>query len=228
MKNKILMILTNTSRYKNSFEKTGLWLSEATEFIDEINSRFKIDYVSPNGGRVPLDPRSLEKKYVKKEDLEILESNDFKNRALTNSLRADQVDPSEYIAIYYTGGHGVLCDYPHDYNIQALASYIYNNGGHIATVCHGLAGVLNILDMKGGYFIKDKNVTAFTNTEELLAGKFNKLPFFTENEARIRGAIFNQYLPFSEYVIQDGRLITGQNPNSTRKVAQILLNNISK
>ena len=78
------------------------------------------------------------------------------------------------------------------------------------------------------YFIKDKNVTGFTNAEEILGGKFNKLPFLTENEARRRGASFNQYLPFTEYVIKDGRLITGQNPQSARKVAQILLSNISK
>jgi len=228
MKNKILMVLTNRSRYKNGFEKTGLWLSEATEFIDEVNFRYEIDYVSSKGGKVPLDPRSLEKKYVKKRDIEIMESFDFKNRALTNSLRPDQINPSEYIAIYYAGGHGVLWDYPHDYNVQVLASYIYNHGGYIATVCHGLAGILNLLDMKGGYFIKDKNVTGFTNAEEILGGKFNKLPFLTENEARRRGASFNQYLPFTEYVIKDGRLITGQNPQSARKVAQILLSNISK
>ena len=228
MKKKILIVLTNTSRYGDSFEKTGLWLGEATEFVDEVTKAgYEVDYVSPLGGEVPLDPRSLEKKYLEDRDREIMESEDFKNRALHNSLRPDQVKPSDYIAIYYTGGHGVLWDFPDDTNLQELASDIYNNGGYIATVCHGIAGILNLKDMKGDYFIKDRDITGFTNAEELAGGKSKKVPFFTENEARKRGANFKQDIPYKSYAIKDDRLLSGQNPQSARKVGELLVESLN-
>lgn len=228
MKEKILIVLTNTGRYGDSFEKTGLWLGEATEFVDEVSKAgFMVDYVSPKGGKVPIDPRSLEKKYVKDRDLEILESTDFKDRALVNSLSAMDVNAKDYLAIYYTGGHGVLWDFPDDFNLQVLASDIYNKGGYLTSVCHGIAGMLNLRNMKGEYFIKDKSLTGFTNAEELIGGKAKKVPFFTENEARKRGADFKQDLPYTSFAIQDGRIITGQNPQSAREVAKILVDNLS-
>ena len=155
-----------------------------------------------------------------------MESEDFKNRALHNSLRPDQLKSSDYIAIYYTGGHGVLWDFPDDTNLQELASDIYNNGGYIATVCHGIAGILNLRDMKVDYFIKDRDITGFTNAEELAGGKSKKVPFFTENEARKRGANFKQDLPYTSYAIKDDRLLSGQNPQSARKVGQLLIDTI--
>ena len=64
---KILMVLTNNGKYGNNDEATGLWLAEATEFVEEVTKAgFKVDYVSPLGGAVPIDPRSLGKMYVKK------------------------------------------------------------------------------------------------------------------------------------------------------------------
>ena len=228
MKEKILIVLTNTGKYGDSFEKTGLWLGEATEFVDEVSKAgFMVDYVSPKGGKVPIDPRSLEKKYVKDRDLEILESTDFKDRALVNSLSAKDINAKDYLAIYYTGGHGVLWDFPDDFNLQVLASDIYNKGGYLTSVCHGIAGMLNLRNMKGEYFIKDKSLTGFTNAEELIGGKAKKVPFFTENEARKRGADFKQDLPYTSFAIQDGRIITGQNPQSAREVAKILVDNLS-
>ncbi|MGQ7408022.1 type 1 glutamine amidotransferase domain-containing protein [Streptococcus suis] len=223
---KILVILTNVSQYKNDEEKTGLWLAEATEFVDEVtNAGFEVDYVSPKGGSVPIDPRSLKKVYVSKEDLQLSESADFKERALLRSLKPEDVQPEDYIAIYYTGGHGVIWDFPDNKELQEIANSIYEQGGYISSVCHGVAGLLNIRARNGGYLIEGKKITGFTKWEEILSGKLKKVPFITETEVKKRGADFQKKLPYTSFAIQDGRFVTGQNPMSGRAVAKRLLSN---
>ncbi|MGV3311129.1 type 1 glutamine amidotransferase domain-containing protein [Streptococcus suis] len=223
---KILVVLTNVSQYKNDEEKTGLWLAEATEFVDEVTKAgFEVDYVSPKGGSVPIDPRSLKKAYVSKEDLQLSESADFKERALLHSLKPEDVQPEDYIAIYYTGGHGVIWDFPDNKELQEIANSIYEQGGYISSVCHGVAGLLNIRDRDGRYLIEGKKITGFTKWEEILSGKLKKVPFITETEVKKRGADFQKKLPYTSFALQDGRFVTGQNPMSGRAVAKRLLSN---
>ncbi len=221
---KILIVLTNSETYGSDTEKTGLWLAEATEFIEEVSKAgYEVDYVSPKGGKVPIDPRSLKKFYTSKGDIAILESKDFQDRALNNSLSPEEINPEEYDAIYYTGGHGVMWDFPENSKLQEITREIYENNGYISSVCHGIAGLLNVKDSSGQYIIKDKVITGFTQFEEVLSGKNKKVPFSTEKEAINRGADFRKKLPFTSHGEIDGRIVTGQNPMSGRKVAKLLL-----
>ncbi len=107
-------------------------------------AQIAVDYVSPNGGFVPLDPRSM--KYTDAATMAVYEDSDFINRALKNTLKPSQVDPDDYTAIYYTGGHGVMWDFPDNPELQAIALAIYQHGGYVTSVCHGIAGLLNIKD----------------------------------------------------------------------------------
>lgn len=104
---------------------------------------------------------------------------------------------------------------------------IYQAGGYITAVCHGVVGLLNLKNDDGEYLIKDKQVTGFTNTEEWLSQKQTKVPFSTEDELRKREAIYRKARFFKSYAISDGRIITGQNPWSPRAVAQLLIKAIS-
>lgn len=222
--NKILVVLTNQSTFGNDPEKTGLWLSEATEFIEEVEKNgYIVDYVSPKGGKVPIDPRSLKAPYANSNAKEMMNSKDFSERALTNSLKPSDIDPSDYVAIYYTGGHGVVWDFPENEELQNIAIKIYEDGGFVSSVCHGIAGLLNIKDKSGNYLIEGKKITGFTQMEENLSGKNNKVPFGTEEEAVKRGADFKKNLPFTRFAIRDGQLITGQNPMSGKAVAEKLI-----
>lgn len=214
---------------KQKKEATGLWLAEATEFVAEMKKKnIEIDYISPLGGYVPIDPRSLKSFYIDNESLAIYQSEDFKNRALSNSLTPSEVNPNDYSAIYYAGGHGVVWDFPENNELQKISETIYSNGGYITSVCHGVEGLLNIKDSNGNYLIANKTITGFTQIEEILSGKVKLVPFGTEKEAKKRGANFVKKLPFTSYAVQDDRLITGQNPMSGRAVAKILLDNIVK
>lgn len=73
---KILMILTNTAQYPQTRRTTGLWLSEATEpYLLLSQAGYEIDFVSPKGGYVPIDPHSL--RYASPMDLTFYNNEEF-------------------------------------------------------------------------------------------------------------------------------------------------------
>lgn len=216
---KVLIVETNVQAYQGTTDPTGLWLGESAEFVDEMQQAgIAVDYVSPNGSFVPLDPRSL--KYTDEAIMTIYRNPDFIERALKNTLAPREIDPTEYTAIYYTGGHGVMWDFPDNQEIQAIARAIYAHHGYLLSVCHGIAGLLNLQDEPGHYLIDGKNITGFTTAEEILAGKKNVVPFLNRDVATSHGAHFQQKRFYTDYVVQDGQLITGQNPFSVRSVAR--------
>ena len=224
---KILVVLTNVSRYHGTEEPTGLWLGEATEFVEEVTKAgFSVDYVSPQGGYVPLDPRSM--KYVDSSIMAVYESADFQERALAHSLSLEEIDPDEYAAIYFTGGHGVMWDFPDNPQLQAITRSLYEQGKYLTSVCHGIAGLLNVKDASGNYLVADKTITGFTTAEEILAMKKAVVPFLNETIAKEHGANFAKKRPYKEFAYQDGRIITGQNPFSVRAVARLLIQQLSK
>lgn len=177
---------------------------------------------------MPIDPRSLKNIYLDENDFKIYNQEAFKTNALSNTKKIEDIDTKEYIAIYFTGGHGVVFDYYNNEILQKKAYEIYENGGFLTSVCHGLAGLLNIKDREGNYLIKDKKITGFTKTEEILSGKYFLVPFITEDEAKKRGANFVKKRFFSPFSIQDKNIITGQNPMSGRLVVKLLAKNLKK
>ncbi|MDY5636032.1 MAG: type 1 glutamine amidotransferase domain-containing protein, partial [Streptococcus orisratti] len=125
---KALIILTNKEQYGEHERLTGLWLSELTHFYDElVKVGYEADFVSPKGGYVPLDPHSLTT--MDDVDRTYYKDADFRNRALGQTLRPEEVKATDYELIYYTGGHGVMWDFPESVEIAELASQIYQNGG---------------------------------------------------------------------------------------------------
>lgn len=224
---KVLIVLTNQTTYGHDRSHTGLWLGEATEFIHVMTkNNIEVDYVSPDGGVVPLDPRSMKKRYVTATDMAIYHSEDFRHRALTHTLSPKDIIPEDYVAIYYTGGHGVMWDFPHQSGLEKISREIYKQGGYLTSVCHGIAGLLYLKDSTGNYVVSGKKITGFTTTEEWLSGKRKLVPFMNEEVAKKHGALFHKQRFFTPFAIQDGQLITGQNPQSATEVANILIKNI--
>lgn len=219
---KVLIVLTNVAKYEKYDIPTGLWLGELVHFYDEIKKHgIDADFVSPKGGYVPIDPYSM--KFADKVDYQWYQNSEFVHQALAETKSPSEINPSDYFAIYYTGGHGVVFDFPDNKDIQNIAMNIYNAGGYVSAVCHGVVGVLNLKITDNEYLIKNKCVTGFTNTEEWLSRKRNKVPFSTEDELKKRGAKYIKKRFFKSYAVIDGRIITGQNPWSPRAVAQLLV-----
>lgn len=224
---KVLIVHTNISSYPNQKDATGMWLGETAEFVDEMEkAKIQVDYVSPKGGFVPIDPRSM--KFVDDSIMRIYKNEDFIERALKNTMHPNDVNPEEYSAIYYSGGHGTMWDFPDDKVLQKIAYSIYQNNGYLLSVCHGVAGLFNIQDEHGQYVISSKKITGFTAAEELLAGKRWSVPFLNQKVAESRGATFVKKRFYKDHAIKDGRIITGQNPFSARSVAKKLLEEYEK
>lgn len=219
MSKKILVVLTNTAKYPTLKRATGLWLGEAVHFVEvALKAGYDVDYVSPNGGYVPIDPHSLQ--MAPELDWQWYDDKAFMNR-LGATSSPGEVRASDYCAIYYTGGHGVMYDFPDNQPLQALARSIYENNGVVAAVCHGVVGLLNIKLSDNSLLLKDRQVTGFSNTEEKLAELDKVVPFLTENELIARGGNYSKDDdPWMPFVVCDDRLITGQNPASTGLLAE--------
>lgn len=186
---------------------------------------YQVDYASPKGGHTPLDPHSLQPDQMTDLDWSYYTNDAFLHQLSTTQAAAD-VNPSDYEAIYYAGGHGVMWDFAEDENLQRIASAIYQNGGVVSGVCHGVVGLLNVPGEDGENLIAGKTVTGFTNTEEAAVGLEKVLPFLTEETLVKKGANYVKSDDWAEFAVADGRLVTGQNPASgaavAKKVIQLL------
>ncbi|MFO0923347.1 MAG: type 1 glutamine amidotransferase domain-containing protein [Pirellulales bacterium] len=142
MQKRILVVVTSIEKYPNLQRPTGLWLGEAVHFIDKVESAgYPVDLVSPKGGYTPIDPHSLE--LAEPIDWEWYAKKSFMNR-LGATLAPAAVNASDYIAIYFAGGHGVIWDFPDNRELQTISRTIYEQGGYVTSVCHGAVGLLNI------------------------------------------------------------------------------------
>ena len=217
---KILVVETNVDHYGDTVKKTGVWLEEITSFYAVLTQAgYTVDFASAQGGVVPVDPASAN---ADVETMTIFRDAAFHRAALEETLRYSEINPAEYAAIYYGGGHGAMWDFPDNADLQRIAEAIYADGGYVTSVCHGEAGLLNLRDAQGAYLIKDRKINGFTDQEEQMNGTAGAVPFLAETELTRRGAAFVQGAPFTEFAVQDGRFITGQNPMSSHKVAVML------
>jgi putative intracellular protease/amidase len=217
---KVLMALTNVDHYLEHPErKTGVWLEEAATFYDVMTKEgFEVVFTSTKGGKIPVDPASAA---VSEAIQKVVDSEGFRS-GMQQSIPFDRIDPAEYEAIYFCGGHGAMWDFPNNEKLISLAETIYAKGGYIASVCHGEAGLVNLKDADGNPLVRGKKVNGFTNEEEKLNGTDKMVPLSPEDELKKDGADFVKGKPYTEFAVEDQRFITGQNPMSIHKVSEML------
>ena len=228
MKKKIAIIATNNNRYPEG-EKTGLWLSELTHFYALLaEANYPMDILSPDGFEIPLEPKSLTWPFLDRETKSFFESEKFLD-LLKNSICVSDVKAQDYHAIFFTGGHGTMWDFPNNMELQKLSREIYENGGVVSAVCHGVSALLNITLSSGKRLIEGKELTGFSNVEEYLALVQNKIPYWLEDEILLREGFYKKAtLPMRAFSVVDERLVTGQNPYSTKLVAKNIIEILSK
>ncbi|MFT2141317.1 type 1 glutamine amidotransferase domain-containing protein [Staphylococcus sp. GDY8P145P] len=218
---KIMIVNTSADYYEGTRKPTGLWLGELVHFYDYFNTEdYQIDLFNINGGETPIDPVSLNPLMLDKVTKDYYNDHTFMEK-LKNSPSISEASPETYDVIYFTGGHGVMFDFPDNTYIQDAVNEVYRHGGVVAAVCHGIAALLNVKDENGRYFIDRKQITGFSNAEETLANRKRLVPFMLESELKIRDAKYSKAkVLFRPYVQVDNRLVTGQNPQSPKQVAQ--------
>lgn len=221
---RVLVVVTNHADYPSRQDKTGLWLTELTHFWDVLQEAgVLMDIVSPTGGNSPLDERSLGSFYLDDAARSYLRDPAFMDR-LKHTKPAADVDPRVYSAIYFTGGHGTMWDFRDAPDLKRVAEAIYQQGGIVSAVCHGNAALIQLRGEDGKPLISGRRVTGFSNFEELLSGTRDQVPFYLQDAMVDAGGKYEKaLLPFTSYVVTEGRLVTGQNPQSSEAVARQVL-----
>ncbi|AWG27181.1 type 1 glutamine amidotransferase domain-containing protein [Flavobacterium kingsejongi] len=223
-KKKILFVVTSHGVKGTTGTPTGYYLSEVSHPWEILTAAgYEIDFVSPKGGNPPVDGFDLKDPINKKfwEDPEY-------HKKIENTLRPSEVNPADYVAIHYAGGHGAMWDFPENTEIATIASTIYEHNGIVSAVCHGPAGIVNIKLSDGQYLVTGKKVNGFTNEEEAEVGLTKVVPFLLEDQLIARGAKFEKSGKWQVHVVSDQRLITGQNPQSGEAVGKAVLSELQK
>ncbi|MDB1125833.1 type 1 glutamine amidotransferase domain-containing protein [Vibrio algarum] len=217
------MVLTSHSELGNTGKKTGFWVEEfASPYYAFLDAGIKVTLASPAGGQPPIDPSS------ELEDFQTAATKRFdEDKAgqlqLANTLKLEEMNESEFDAVFYPGGHGPLWDLVEDSNSVSLVESFLANNKPVAAVCHATAVLLNVKDAEGEYVVNSKAVTGFSNTEEEAVQLTEVVPFLLEDELKNRGADYQKVSDWTPFVVQDGLLVTGQNPASSESAAEKLL-----
>ncbi|GHP13777.1 peptidase C56 [Lentilactobacillus fungorum] len=226
---KALIVVTNNPKFEKLYKATGIWLQEVAHFNKVMQDNdIDVDYVSPQGGYVPIDPLSLAPDAMDPVDWEFYLDNDFRNQHLAKSLSPQEIQPTDYQVVYFAGGHGAMTDFPENKELASIALTIYNNDGIIAANCIGVSALLAIKLVDGHRFVNGRKLTSFTNDEEALNGLTNDVKFLPEDELKKAGAHFEKEEAFKSHVVVDGRLITGQNANSATAVGEAVIKGLLK
>lgn len=224
---KVLFVVTSNDLLGNTGKKTGVWIEEfASPYYHLSDAGVIIDIATPKGGRPPIDPIS-EKEEFQTEDTRRFYHDTELQKAFSNTLKLCDVRQEDYDAVFYPGGHGPLWDIAEDRYSIALIESFHAHSKWISAVCHGPAALKNVKGLDGLPLVNGKKVNGFSNTEEAEFESTDIVPFLTEEMLKSNGGIYSKAANWECYVVEDKPLITGQNPASSKLVAQKLLEKIS-
>lgn len=219
MKN-LLIIVTNHATLGDTQEANGTYAPELTHALAVFKEAgWSYQIASIAGGSVPIYGEDTEGDSVNQAQLA---DPDLQNQ-LQNSLAFDAVNISDYDAIFYPGGFGLLSDLAEHKGFADMAAQHYEGQGVIGAVCHGPAALLPIELSNGALLIQDKSVTAFTREEEVDFGTIDKIPYLLEERLARSAKQYRKGQPWQSLVLTDERLVTGQNPASAGDVAKAML-----
>lgn len=224
VKGQILAIATLHDQLGDSGQKTGLWISELAEpYYIFKEAGYDVTIASPQGGAIPIDPASLEGDYYTGEAKRFLEADDEAKLQLQNSVKLESVtEPEAYDAIFLPGGHGPVFDLALNEKLGELLTKAYAAGKVVSAVCHGPAGLVPGKDGDKP-LVSGKKVTGFSNSEERAVGKDKYVPFLLEDKLKELGGKYEAGADWQPHVVTDGRLITGQNPGSSKGVGEAVV-----
>ncbi|KZK78252.1 General stress protein 18 [Pseudovibrio sp. W64] len=223
----VLMVLTSHDKLGNTGEKTGFWLEEfAAPYYVFKDAGATITLASPAGGQPPLDPKS------DLPDFQTAATDRFKadaaaNDALANTVKLDGVSADAFDAVFYPGGHGPLWDLVDNTASISLIEQLYSAGKPVGVVCHASAALVNAKAADGSALVNGKKVTGFSNTEEDAVQLTDVVPLLVEDALQEKGAIYEKGADWGSFILEDGNLISGQNPASSEAAAKAILARLS-
>ncbi|MBA2175189.1 type 1 glutamine amidotransferase domain-containing protein [Halobacillus locisalis] len=215
MTKKILMVVTNADQLDKEHQ-TGLWLSEFVEPATELKEAgFEVVAASMEGGKIPIDPNSYSNELPRVWD-GVMEP-------IHDTEKLSDLNPSDFVGIFFCGGHGSMVDFPNNETIQQILRHFISERKIIASVCHGPAAFVGVTDHNEKAFVKGRTMTGFTNEEEKQTGLEPLMPFLLEDQLKEEGADFIVHDAFTDHVEVDENLVTGQNHHSSLRTAQAMI-----
>ena len=220
---KILVVTTSNALFDGPTpHPTGVWLSEFTEpYMHFHENGMELTVASPNGGQMPIDPRTLPTSEQQTEWMPALE-------AASHTLTLDGLEAADFDAIFLPGGHGPMFDLPENRELQRLLTEFHDQGKLISAVCHGPAGLVGAKRKDGAPLVQGVTLTAYTWSEEVAAKLDQEVPFILEHRLRELGANFIAREVKADHIERDGQFITGQNPASSVSLAQAVVAALKK
>lgn len=216
---RVLFILSSSRFHGNSSLPASVSFGEVVNAWDIfVGAGYTIDFVSPAGGAVPIDPTVLGPRLTARlQDRRIMDG-------LERTARPEQIDHNLYQAVYYVGGSNAIYQVVDDQNLQQISRKVYERGGVVSAVCHGTAGIARLKLSDGQYLVNGKRVTGYPEEyEDRSAGYFQHFPFLIRQTIEQHGGLFKAPDPEKPHVEIDGRLVTGQNYPSAPLVANAVV-----
>jgi putative intracellular protease/amidase len=224
--NRILFVTSNQHTYGNTKISAANHFEEIVIAYDVFRKNgYAVDFVSPDGGAIPVGYVDTSNPTQK----EHLYDSSFM-ALLKNTLKPEQINASEYQAVYYSGGGAAMFGVAENKIIQNIAGTIYENGGVVSAVCHGTAGIVNLKSRDGAFIFANKKVTGFPDIfEDTKAEYYQAFPFSIDKEVSKNGGNFVYSKNWGDnFFIVDGNIITGQDPTATASVAQEVIKNLQR
>jgi len=220
---KVLIVLTSHDQLGNTGRKTGFWLEElAAPYYVFRQAEADITLASPKGGQPPLDPKSNQPEF-QTDNTRRFEKDAAAMSALANTVRLPEINYKDFDAVFFPGGHGPLWDLTNDPNAHALIENMLAASKPVALVCHAPGILTKVKAPNGDPIAKGRTVTGFTNSEEADVHLVEVVPYLLEDELKKQGATFSMKANWAVFAVQDGFLVTGQNPPSSNATARKLL-----
>ena len=225
---KILMVLTSHDKLGNTGLKTGFWLEEfASPYYAFKDQGFEITLASPKGGLPPLDPKSDEPDF-QTPATERFGKDSQSQEILANTRKLDSINPNDFDAVFYPGGHGPLWDLAENKYSISLIETVYREGKPLGLVCHAPGALRHAKNADGTPLVKGKRVTGFSNTEEDAVQLTDVVPFLLEDMLVSNQGLYSKGNDWESYVEVDKNLLTGQNPGSSQAVADEMIKLLNK
>ena len=220
---KILMVLTSHDELGDTGHKTGFWVEEfAAPYYAFIDAGVEVTLASVKGGQPPVDPNSAAPDAAT-DATKRFEQDSAAKTLMANTKPLTEVKADDFDAVFYPGGHGPLWDLVDNQDSISLIEQFLNSDKPVGAVCHASAVLLNAKNAAGKSVVFDKKVTGFSNSEEDAVKLTNVVPLLVEDELIKQGGQYQKTDDWGELAIEDGLLITGQNPASSELAAKKLL-----
>jgi putative intracellular protease/amidase len=214
------VLIVATSAAKMGDHDTGAWSEEICgPYYVFKDAGCDVIVCSINGGDIPIDAGSLSDQFKTENDKKMIEEGSF---PLKDTKKLADMDYAKYDIIFFAGGHGTCVDFPTDAVGEAVSQTL-TAGKVVGAVCHGPMALINAKTSDGEPVVKGKKVACFTDVEENQVGLSEKVPFLLEAKLKELGATVEIADPWSDNAVQDGKLVTGQNPQSSVSCAKLSL-----